>query len=73
MCKAVALFYNIRIGNKRFIEQVFFETCMVIYNERKTLESRGRSTSGGKKFQWKQIGAELAGIFVECSLKFISV
>ena len=24
------------------------------------------------KFQWKQIAAELAGIFVECSFKFIS-
>ena len=29
-------------------------------------------TFGGKKFQWKQIVAELAGIFVECSFKFIS-
>ena len=27
---------------------------------------------GGKKFQWKQIVAYLAGIFVECSFKFIS-
>ena len=27
---------------------------------------------GGKKFQWKQTVAELAGIFVECSFKFIS-
>ena len=27
---------------------------------------------GGKKFQWKQIVAELAGIFVQCSFKFIS-
>ena len=25
-----------------------------------------------KKFQWKQIVAELSGIFVECSFKFIS-
>ena len=29
-------------------------------------------TFGGKKFQWKQIVAELAGIFVEYSCKFIS-
>ena len=29
-------------------------------------------TFGEKKFQWKQIVAELAGIFVECSFKFIS-
>ena len=29
-------------------------------------------TFGGKKFQWKQIVAELAGIFVVCSFKFIS-
>ena len=29
-------------------------------------------TFGGKKFQWKQILAELAGIFVECPFKFIS-
>ena len=29
-------------------------------------------TFGGKKFQYKQIVAELAGIFVECSFKFIS-
>ena len=28
-------------------------------------------TFGGKKFQWKQIVAELAGIFVGCSFKFI--
>ena len=27
---------------------------------------------GGKKFQCKHIVAELAGIFVECSFKFIS-
>ena len=29
-------------------------------------------TFGGNKFQWKQIIAELAGIFVECLFKFIS-
>ena len=29
-------------------------------------------TFGRKKFQWKQIVAELAGIFVEYSFKFIS-
>ena len=29
-------------------------------------------TFGRKKFQWKQIVAELAGIFVECPFKFIS-
>ena len=29
-------------------------------------------TFGRKKFQWKQIVAELAGIFVECSFEFIS-
>ena len=29
-------------------------------------------TFGGKKFQWKQTVAELAGIFVEFSFKFIS-
>ena len=29
-------------------------------------------TFGGKTFQWKKILAELAGIFVEYSFKFIS-
>ena len=29
-------------------------------------------TFGGNKFQWKQIIAELAGIFIECSIRFIS-
>ena len=29
-------------------------------------------TFGGKKFQWKQIAAELEGILVEHSFKFIS-
>ena len=30
------------------------------------------SSSYVRKFQWKQIVAELAGIFIECSFKFIS-
>ena len=37
-----------------------------------TLRSDSFFTFGGKKCQWKQIVAEMAGIFVECSFKFIS-
>ena len=40
MCKAVALFYNIRIGNKRFITiRRTNEYFLKHYNERKTWES----------------------------------
>ena len=37
-----------------------------------TLRFNSFFTFGAKNFQWKQIIAELSGIFVECSFKFIS-
>ena len=43
-----------------------------VYFKENAVEIDSFFTFGGKKFQWKQIVAELAGIFVECSFKFIS-
>ena len=43
-----------------------------VYSKQNAVEIDSFFTLSGKKFQWKQIIAELAGIFVECSFRFIS-
>ena len=43
-----------------------------VYFKENAVEIDSFFTFGRKKFQWKQIVAELTGIFVECTFKFIS-